>query len=160
MERVVLAMALLGFGTAAFADDPTQSNARTVADKYVAAALTGKADEAGKLLVTADAGLGTKKDVEEAKALFGDQVPKMSTVWVDGKAGKAIAVSEGVKVPKRYPDHPEKVHAYLVFQLTRTGDKWLIDSYVLRTDKRAGQDVKAFRKAHPDAAELPTGSGQ
>lgn len=152
MRHVIVVAAVLVLSTVAVADDKPAADPRAVVEGYVVAALAGKADDAVKLAVEGQSP-SRKDQVEEFKALVDAKTVKLPTVFVGAAKGRAIAVSEEVKITKANPDGRDKGH--LVFALVKSGDKWLVKDIDFRTEEKAKEQVEEFKKKNPDSKELP-----
>jgi hypothetical protein len=152
MVRVAVVAVVLAFSTVAFADDKPAADPRAAVERYVAAALVGKVDDAVKLAVEGQS--PSKKDkVEEFKMMVDAKAVKLPTVFFSAVNGQAIAVSEEVKITKANPDGRDKGH--LVFGLVKSGDNWLVKDIDFRTEEKAKDQIEKFKTKHPDAKELP-----
>jgi hypothetical protein len=147
-------LAVLPMSRAAGADKPKAENrnAREVVEGYVASALAGHVQEAAALAVP-DQSPAQKTRIEEFKELLGEQALKIVSVHFSDKNGRAMAVSQPVKLTKANPDGRNM--GRLVFELTRMGDKWLLKDIDFRTDEAAQERVKTFGQKYPDAKEIP-----
>ena len=114
-----------------------KQNARDVVVQYVAAALSGKVDDAVALAVEGQSPSKPEK-VKEFKTIV--KAAKIQSVWED--EGNAIAVSDEIK---------DK--GYLVFALVRSKDKWLVKDIDLRSEEKAKEQVEKFKKKYPKAKE-------
>jgi hypothetical protein len=147
--RATLAAALLAAAAPAFADD---RDARQVIEGYVAAALEGKADAAAALAEEGQSP-SREKSINELKEMLGVKALKLVTVHASDGKGRAIAVSEGVKLAQANPDGRDK--GLLVFELKKTDKGWLVRDIDFRTEDRAKEQVKQFLEKYADAKELP-----
>lgn len=152
METVNSIAILLAFTMPALAADTPKLDARTVSERYLAAAIAGKVDEAIALAVNGQSP-SRKKTIEEVKALVGANALKLPTVWADDKKGQAIAVSAEIMLMKPSPDGLNKGH--LIFNLVKTDGKWLIKDIEIRSKERAAEQMESFKKKCTDAKELP-----
>src|SRR5262249_14729232 len=109
MKTVASFAILLGFTMPSLAEDKPKFDARTVSERYLAAAIAGKVDDAIALAVDGQSP-GRKKTIEEVKALVGAKALKLPTVWADDKQGQAIAVSDEITLMKVGPDGQNKGH--------------------------------------------------
>lgn len=155
MRHVAVVAVVLVFGVDTSADEK-KAGPRATVEKYVAAALAGRVDDAVGLAVDGQSP-SRKGTVEEFKTLVDAKAVKMPTVWADEKKGQAVAVSEEIKITEARPDGRGKGH--LVFSLVRAGDRWLVKDIDFRTGEKAKEQVDGFRKKNPDAKELPAKSG-
>lgn len=153
MNRVALIAVVLTFSTTAFADDkPASSDPRTVVERYVAAALAGKTDDAVKLAVEGQSP-SNKDKIEEFKALVDAKSVRFPTVFVGTTKGQAIAVSEAVKITEADSDGRDT--GRLVFALVKSRDQWLVKDIDFRTEANAKEQVEKFKSKNADAKELP-----
>lgn len=147
---------VLAFGISAFADDKPKPDARAAVERYVAAALAGKVDDAVALAVVGQSP-SRKDNIEEFKALVAAKAVELPTVWADEKTGRAIAMSEEVKITRANPDGRDT--GRLTFGLVKSGDKWLVKDIDFKTGAKAKEQVETFRKKYADAKELPARAG-
>lgn len=143
---------ILAFALDALAEDKPKTDSRTTTERYLAAALAGKTDDAAALAVDGQSP-SRKKTVEELKALINANTLKLPTVWADDKKGQAIAVTEEIALMKPTPDGQNK--ACVIFALVKTDGKWLIKDIDLRSKEKAAEQVESFKKRCVDAKELP-----
>jgi hypothetical protein len=146
---------LAAFGATVVAEEKTATDARRAVEGYVAAALTGKVDDAAALAV-ADQSPAKKKRIEEFQQQLGVKALKVVTVLASAKKGQAIAVSEKVKIIKPNPDGRDT--GVLSFKLLKMKDKWLVKDIDFGTEEKAKGKVKEFGKKNPDAKEVPAKS--
>ena len=145
----VLALAM---SSVAFACETRHDNPRSVIEAYVAAALSGKVDDAVALAL-ADRAASDKKQVQELNAFIEAETLKIPIVWAGEKSGRAIARTEHVKIAEANPDGRDT--GYLVFTLVKSQGKWLVDDIDFDTDERAKQQIEDFKKKNLDAKSLP-----
>jgi hypothetical protein len=150
MKRVTVVGVVLALGAGALADDK-KANARTAVERYVAAALAGKVEEAAGLAVSGQSP-SRKKNIEEFKAMVDAKKVQIPTVWADEAKGRATAVSEKVRVTQANPDGRDT--GYLTFLLNKSGGEWRVKDIDFKTEKQAREQVEKFRKKYPDAKEL------
>jgi hypothetical protein len=146
---------MFAVGTLAIADEQPKPNARNAVERYVAAALAGKDEDAAALAVEGKSP-AKKKRIEELKRLLGGKALKLPTVLVGETKGEAIAVSESVKLTQANPDGRDT--GCLVFGLVKSGDKWLVRDIDFPTAEAAKEKVKGFEKKNRDSKEIPAGA--
>ncbi|HEX8200097.1 MAG TPA: hypothetical protein VF590_06390 [Isosphaeraceae bacterium] len=140
-----------GGGPEASKPDP-----RAVAERYLAAALAGRAEDAVGLAV--DGRDPSKKvKVEDLKALVDAKVVTMKTVWVGQKREEALAVSEPVKATMAQPDGREE--GLFLLWLVESQGKWQVNEIDFRTVDWGEELVKRFRIRNLDAKELSANPG-
>ena len=134
------------------------SDARAVAERYVAAALEGRIDEA-VALVPAGRGPTSRRGIREFAALFGGKSLDLALVRVSEKRGRGIAVSETVKPNQPIPDGPDPVT--VVLEMGRDGGDWLIRDVDFDSDERAAQRLANFAADFADAtSEIEMSAGK
>jgi hypothetical protein len=156
MKHIGMVAVVLAFGGVALADDKPKPNARSTVERYVAAALAGKVDDAVALAVAGQSP-SRKERIEEFQALVAAKAVKLPTVWADETKGQAVAVSEEVKITRANPDGRDAGH--LTFELIKSGGKWRVKDIDFETAEKAKEQVEKFRKKYADAKELPPRAG-
>ena len=154
MKPAFLLATVLALSSAVLAADKA-ANPRAAAENYVAAALGGKVDDAIALAVPGQSP-GKKEKIDEFRTLIAAKAVKLPTVWADAKTGRAVAVSEMVKIAQANAGTQE---GCLVFALVKTGDKWLIKDIDFRTEDKANEQVDKFKTKNADAKEVPPKAG-
>ncbi len=142
---------VLTFNCLAFAGETPHHNPRSTIEAYLAAALAGKVDEAVSL-ATEDREASSDSTLQDFKTMFDVKKIKVPTVWLGEKNGRAIAVTERVKITE--PDSAGQDTGCLVFDLVRSKDRWLVDSVDFDTDEKAKEQVEGFKKENLDAQLL------
>jgi hypothetical protein len=147
-------------GKAEAKDDPENGRGadakldpRVTVERYVAAALAGRIDDAIGLAVKGASPQSPAKReriVEFAKRLDMKAV-RIPTVYA--AAGEALATSEVVKLAKAQPDGTDK--GYLVFTVVKSGGGWVVKDIDFRTEQGVKEQVETFKKDHPDAIRVP-----
>lgn len=127
-------------------------DARAVAERYVAAALAGKTDDAAKLAVE-DQSTAKPKKIEEFKDAVGKDKLALPTVFASDAKKYALAVSAPLKLAKANPDGTQ-VEGVLVFVLVKRGDDWRVKDIDVREPEKAKKLVEDMKRLMPDAAEL------
>jgi hypothetical protein len=138
-------LSLLLFGICSFALAEEKPNARQNIESYVAAALAGKVDAASLLAVPGQSP-ARQKTIEELQTMLGVKELKIERVLADAKTGKAIAVSEAVKLPKD--------KSVVVFALVKQRDQWLLKDIDFCTADAAKEKLKDFADKNIDAKEI------
>jgi hypothetical protein len=130
--------------------DP-QPNPRQVAEKYLAAALAGKPDDAVKL---AEEGKSPAKpeSVKKLKEIINANTLALPQVVFSDKGNYALAVSDPIKLPKPLPDGTDR--GCLLLTLKKTKDGWLIKDIDLRSADEAATRIKDAKKNYDDAKEI------
>src|SRR5262249_37766414 len=98
-------------------------DARQVAEAYVAAALLANAAEAAALAEPGQSPAG-KERIQEFKELVGAKALKLVSVHATDTQGRALAVSEPVRLTKANPNGQDK--GALLFTLKKVDGKWLV----------------------------------
>jgi RNA polymerase sigma factor (sigma-70 family) len=179
---------VLKFKTAGPAAPPMPAEApdaatgpRATVERYLAAALAGRVDEAVGLAVkgTSPRAPADRKQVAEFRMrVVASEVRlwKMLAAW---DAGEAVAVTEefrwvefrssepenpNVAAPPRVDGQPEGTRvayasAFLAFNVVKSGDWWLVKDADVTTEKDALDRVEAFRTKHPAATAVPARAG-
>jgi hypothetical protein len=150
---------------------------RATVERYLAAALAGRVDEAVGLAVkgTSPRAPADRKQVAEfRKRVVGSEV-RLWTVLAAWDAGEAVAVTEefrwvefqpaekespNVAAPPQVNGQPEGtrvayVSAVQVFKVVKSGDRWLVKDADITTEKDALNRVEAFKAKHPAATAVP-----
>jgi hypothetical protein len=125
------------------------TDARSVAEQYVAAALSGKTDDAVKLAVEGQSTAKPKK-IEELKEAIGKDKLLLPTVYFSDAKKYALAVSDSVKVN----DPKGAQEGVLVFVLVKRDDGWRVKDIDFRDAAKAKKLVEDMQKLMPDAMEL------
>lgn len=151
--RVFIVSIALSLTPIVVADDPVYRNPRSAIEAYLTAALAGKVDDA-TAIARANTQASDKDTLHELDALIDAPTLKVPTVLVGQLNGRAIAVSEQVKLTE--PDHGRDT-GYLVFQiiLEQSTNKWLVIDIDFDTEQRKKEQVEAFKKDHSDAKSVP-----
>jgi len=150
MRWIVVGITLT-WNVVVFAGEPPHDNPRSTIEAYLAAALAGNIDEAVSL-ATEDREASSNNTLQDFKTMFDANNMKVPIVWLGEKNGRAIAVSEEVKIAESNPDGRNT--GRLVFDLVKTKGKWLVDSVGFDTAERAKEQVGEFKKENPDAKSL------
>ena len=150
--RLIFAAIVLAMGAVAYARETSHDDPRSVIEAYVAAALSGKVDDAVAIAL-ADRTASDKKQVEELNVFIEAETLKIPIVWVGETRGQAIAATERVKLTEADTDGPDT--GYLVFLLVKSQGKWLVDDIDFDTEERAKRQVEDFKKKNLDAKSLP-----
>jgi hypothetical protein len=148
-------LALLTTSFIALADEKPKAdelNARDTVEKWVAAALAGKVEEATPL-ADPNTSLGKEKGVKEFKEILGLKSLKVVRVSVSTKDGYAAAMSEGVKLLNQKPGKRDT--GVISFKLFRVKDRWLLKDIDFDTEDRAREKIKEFIEKHADAEDIP-----
>jgi RNA polymerase sigma factor (sigma-70 family) len=137
------------------ADEKPDDAPRATVERYVSAALAGKADEAVKLAVqgASPQSPARKKRVAELATRVKARAIRFPTLYAD--AEEAIAVSEEVRLTKGQPDGTDR--GFLVFAVVKSGGRWLVKDIDFRSAEGAKGKVEKFKKKHPDARSVPAG---
>ena len=149
---LIIAAIVLAMSAFAVARETSHDNPRSVTEAYVAAALSGKVDDAVAIAL-ADTTASDQKQVKELNAFIEAETLKIPIVWVGEKRGQALAVTEQVKLTEADTDGPDT--GYLVFLLVKSQGKWLVDDIDFNTEERAKRQVEDFKKKNLDARSLP-----
>ncbi len=141
-RMVLVAVVLLGsLGPARPADDPTKiPDARQTTEKFLAAALAGKAKEAAALGEPGKA-YSREKKIEEFADL---NAKKLTLVRVLADDQAALAITENVVSSKRGEEGP------LAIRLVKKGNRWLIRDVDFGT-RATAKNLQRFLKEHPKA---------
>lgn|GEM_PF-6511318 len=152
MLTLTLVLALLPAG------DPKQPlNPRQVAEKYLAAALAGRSDDAVKF---AKEGKSPAKPATAKKLaeLVGANKLTLPTVLLSDKKGYAIAVSEEFQYSKKLPDGSERGVLRITLEKSKDG-VWLVKDLDVGPATEAAELLKKAKKLFEDGKELlPTKS--
>ena len=134
MRFVVVSIAL-SLSAVPIADDKVQHDPRSAIEAYLAAALTGKVDDAVALALENRAA-SDEDQLHELNTFIEAPTLKVPAVWVGAKNGRAIAVSEQIQITEADPDGRNT--GYLVFSLVKSKNKWLVDDidFDTRREKR------------------------
>lgn len=147
---LALTLALTLFPTA----DPKQPpNPRQVAEKYLAAALSGKSDDAVKFAKEGKSP-AKPKTVSKLAELVGAKKLALPTVLLSDKKGYAIAVSEEFPYTKKMPDGAERGVLCITLEKNKDG-VWLVKDLDLRSATEAAELLKKAKKLFEDGKELP-----
>jgi hypothetical protein len=152
MKHVSAFIVLIALCPVARSEDKPRTDARQAVEGYVTAALAGKVADAAALAVEGQSPAKTK-GIEKFRKLVGAKTLKIDRVLASGKKGRAIAVSEAVKLTKANPDGRDS--GVLVFALDKAGDNWLVRDIDFRNAADAKEKVQGFAKKNPDAKEIP-----
>ena len=133
MRWIVVGIAL-ALNVVAFAGDTPHDKPRSTIEAYLAAALAGKVDEAVSL-ATEDNEASSDSTLQDFQAMFDVKKIKVPTDWMGEKNGRAIAVTEQVKITEPNPDGQDT--GRLVFDLVKAKDKWRVDTVGFDTDEKA-----------------------
>lgn len=152
MRVFIVSIALL-LTPVVMADDPVYRNPRSAIEAYLAAALAGKVDDAATI-AHPNTQASHKDSLHELDTLIEARTLKVPTVWVGQLNGRAIAVSDKVKLTE--PDHGRDA-GYLVFEITleKSTNKWLVRDIDFDTEERKKEQVGAFKKDNHDAKPVP-----
>lgn len=126
-------------------DDP-----RWVAEWFAGHTLAGRADVVSDVWAADDEQSRLQK-AGQFKGLIVGTAVKCPTVWADATAGRAIAVSNTVKLSKPQPDGTDT--GQLVFTLVKAKTGWRIRDVDVRPAKQATAAVDTFRRKNPTATE-------
>jgi hypothetical protein len=142
---VLIAASLLGFaGSARPADDVTKvPDARQTAEKFLAAALAGRAKEAAALGEPGKA-YSREKKIEEFQDL---NAKKLTVVRVFADDQVALAITENVVETKRNQKGP------LSIRLIKKDKRWLIRDVDFGTEQ-AEKNMMRFQREHPNGKEV------
>lgn len=134
-------------------DKKVDNGPRTTSERYVAAALTGKTDEAADLAVKgASPQSPSKKEwIGEFAKLLDAKTVRFPTAYVAADA--ALVVSEAVKLVMAQPDGTN--NGLLVFAVVKSDGRWLVRDIDFRTEESLKAQVESFRKKHPEATLVP-----
>jgi RNA polymerase sigma factor (sigma-70 family) len=147
------------------------------AERYLAAALAGRVDEAIGLALkgTSPRAPSDRTQVSEFRKRVVASEIRLWKVLAAWDAGEAVAVTEefqrlefqpaekenpNVAAPPRVEGQPEGtraayVSAFLVFKVVKSGDRWLVKDADVTTEKDALDRVEAFKAKHPAATPVP-----
>lgn len=144
-RMILIAASLLSFdGLARPADDPTKiPDARQTAEKFLAAALAGRAKEAAALGEPGKA-YSREGKIKEFQDLDAKQLA-LVRVLADDRA--ALAITENVVETKRNQKGP------LSIRLIKKDKRWLIRDVDFGTEQ-ATKNVKRFQGEHPNGKEI------
>lgn len=149
MFRTLVLLAALPL--VAVAEEKRKETPRTVLEAWLDAALSGKV-EAAQALAVEGADPAKKKTIEEFQAMLRANALKVPTVLVGEKLGKALAVSEPVKVTMANPDGRDT--GVMTFQVVKVKDKWRVKDIDFKTPEKAKADLADFKTKHADAVEV------
>ena len=149
MFALTLALALLPS-----ADPKDSPNPRQVAEKYLAAALADKPEDAVKLAEPGKS-TGNPDKVKKFKAGIGVERLALPMVFYSDKKGFALAVSEEIKFPQKKPTDLDR--GVIVVTLKRNKDGvWQVNDLDARTSKDAEGLLEKAKKLVEDGKELPS----
>ena len=134
------------------ADEKVQPNPRQVVEKYLAAALADKPDEAIKYALE---GRSTAKPetIRKLREIVAGQKLALPTVLFSDKKGYALAVTDEIAVPK---EANQANRGVLVFTLKKNADGvWQVKDIDIRGAKEAEEEVKKAKKLFEDGKEIP-----
>ena len=151
MRWIVIGIAL-GLNVVAFADEKPYDNPRSTIEAYLAAALSGHLDEAVSL-ATEDKEVSSRSKLQDFKTMFDVKKIKVPTIWMGEKNGRAIAVTEEVKINEPNPDGQDT--GRLVFDLVKIKNKSRVDTVGFYTDQSTKEEIEEFKKTNLDARSLP-----
>ncbi len=131
-----------------------ESNARSVVEAYVAAALAGDVAKAAALAKDAPA---DPKQIHEFPKLVNLQRLKIETVYVNdpAKPTLALATSAAVKLDEEHKNPDGRRNGFLVFTLELTDDKWIVSDIDFETDSGAEEELKQFLEVNPNSIGQP-----
>lgn len=133
-------------------DPRTQLNPRQAAEKYLAAALADKPEEAIKFAVPEKAA-ADPAEVRKLKVFDATKIA-LPTVVASDKKGYALAVSEEIKFPQKKPTDPAR--GVLIVKLQKNKDGvWQVRDLDARPAEEAAKRVKEAKEVFEDAKELP-----
>ncbi len=148
MFALTLSLALL---PSAAPKDPL--NPRQVAEKYLAAALADKPEEAVKFAEDGKS-TGNPEKVRKFKAVIGVEKLPLPTVFFSDKKGFALAVSDEIPFPKKAGDLDRGV---IVITLKKNKDGvWQVNDLDARSSKDAMGLLEKAKKLVDDGKELPS----
>jgi hypothetical protein len=133
-------------------DKVDRSNARTVVESYIAAALADDTQTATLLAMGTPA---ERKQIESLPKQLNVQRLVIKSVYVNDPARPttALATSEAVKLTEKQPDGQRD--GFLVLTLTMSAEDWLVTDIDFESEESAEDEMKRFREAHPSAVDLP-----
>ncbi len=133
-------------------DKLDRSNARTVVEAYIAAALT---DDTQRAALLAKGTPAESHQIESLPKLLNVQHLVVKSVYVDdpAKPTTALATSEAVKLTKKQPDGQRD--GFLVLTLTMSEGDWWVTDIDFESEEGAEDELKNFREAHPNAVNAP-----
>ncbi len=135
------------------ADEKAQPNPRQVTEKYLAAAIAGKPEEA---IQFAAEGRSTAKPetIKKLQEVVGGQKLSLPTVLFSDKKGYALAVSDEIPVPEEANQANNR--GVLVFTLKKnTNGAWQVKDIDIRGAKAIEEEVKKAKKLFEDGKEIP-----
>jgi hypothetical protein len=128
-------------------------NPRQVAERYVAATLSGKAEDAIKFAQDGKS-TGNPKKVREFKDGIGVGKLALPKVYFSDKKGYALAVSEEINFPQEKPN--DLARGVIIVTLKRNKDGvWQVNDLDSRTAKDAARLLEKAAKALDDWKEIP-----
>ena len=146
--------------TAADNQEPLdRQNARAVVEAFVAAAISGRIDEAASLVDQTELSAEDRPAFPEAIEVFfrqfNVQQPAMKSVYVNDPAipTMALAISEAVKLARKQADGQRD--SFLVVRLTMSEGGWLLTDDELEWEESADRELKKFLEANPRSISVP-----
>jgi len=131
-----------------------KTNARSVAEAYVALALAGDVAKAAALAknVAAD-----PKRIRELPEFLNVQRLKILTVYVNDatKPTRALATSEAVKLDGDHKQPDGQRDGFMVFTLESKDGNWFVIDIDFEPESGAEKELKRFLEANPGSIGLP-----
>ncbi|QJW96550.1 hypothetical protein [Frigoriglobus tundricola] len=135
------------------ADEKVQPNPRQVAEKYLAAALADKPEEAIPLALEGRS-TAEPETIKKLREVVAGQKLSLPTVLFSDKKGYALAVSDEIAVPEGANQANNR--GVLVFTLKKNaGGAWLVKDIDVRGAKATEEEVKKAKKLFEDGKEIP-----
>ncbi len=133
-------------------DKVDRSNARTVVEAYIAAALVDDTQTAALLAKGTPA---ESRHIESLPKQLNVQRLVIKSVYVNDPARPttALATSEAVKLTKKQPDGQRD--GFMVLTLTMSEEGWLVTDIDFESEESAEDELKRFREANPRSIDLP-----